>query len=78
MMNAEYVDVILPLGSCTFRYSGRQYYEEIENKKVAKLKKETGLNFAMSFTSVDTSVYKCFKNTMVAMECVSLERVTAP
>lgn len=74
MVNAEYVDMILPQGSCTFQYSGRPYYQERENRKINKLKKDTGLDFYMSSTSVDTSVYEQgFKNTSVVVECVSLE-----
>lgn len=75
MANAEYVDMILPVGSCTFRYSGRPYYDERENRKIEKLKKDTGLDFYMSCTSIDTSVYEQgFKNTKVCVECVSFER----
>ena len=74
MLNAECVDFILPQGSCTFRFSGRPYYDEVENRKIAKLKKETGVDFYMSCTSVDTSVYESFKNTKITVECVSFDR----
>lgn len=64
------VSMILPINSCTFRYSGRRHYEDIPNKKIEKLKKETGLSFYMSNPGLDTSVYNQFKNTKVIVEHV--------
>lgn len=72
LMYADYVDMILPSGSCTFQYSGRPYYQEKENRKVDKLRKDTGLNFIMSCDGVDTSVYEKFKNTPISVECVNI------
>lgn len=59
---------ILPQGSSTFRFSGRHYYEDVENRKVEKLKKDTGLNIIMYCDGVDTTVYEQFKNTKVLVE----------
>lgn len=64
------VSMILPVMSCTFNYSGRRYYEERENRKIEKLKKETGLSFYMSNPGIDTSVYSQFKNTKIVVEHV--------
>jgi len=45
----------------------------VENKKVDKLKKEMGVNFYMSWTSIDTKVYEQgFKNTNVTVECCTI------
>jgi predicted RNA methylase len=75
MVNAEWVDLIIPPNSCTFRYSGRPYYEEYENKKIEKLKRETGLDFYMSCHSVDCSIYKeQWKNTNIVVESLSVLR----
>ena len=70
LKHTDNVSMILPVNSCTFRYSGRQYFEEVENKKIEKLKKETGLSFYMSNPGIDTSVYDQFKNTKVIVEHV--------
>lgn len=73
--NAEYVDMILPPSSCTFRFSGRPYYDEYENKKINKLKKDTGLDFYMSCHSVDCSIYNDgWKNTKITVESLSIDR----
>lgn len=75
MLNAERCSFILPQGSCDFRYSGRHYYEEIENRKTAKLKKETGIDFYMYGGDVDTSVYKDeWRNTKVTVEVVTIDQ----
>ncbi len=72
------VSMLLPKNSCTFRYSGRPYYEECESKKITKLKKETGLSFIMTNPGIDTSVYTDFKNTKVHVEHVDFVDVTYP
>jgi predicted RNA methylase len=75
---AEYASFILPQGSCTFRGSGRHAlggFEHVENKKVAKLKKEAEIDFYMSWLSIDTSVYEQnFKNTTIPVECCTLDK----
>ena len=68
---------ILPQGSCTFRASGRPYPDHVENRKVTKLKKEIGMEFNMSWGSIDSKsgYYGQFKNTHVCVECLSLDDV---
>ncbi len=73
---SDYPSYILPQGSCTFRASGRAQMggaEHIKNRKVDKLKKETGIDFYMGWSSVDTTVYEeGFKNTKIVVECLTL------
>jgi len=73
---SESQSFILPQGSCTFRASGRYQLggaEHIENRKIAKLKKEMGCEFYMSWSSIDTTVYEeGFKNTKITVECCSI------
>lgn len=66
------VSMILPTGSVSFRYSGRPYYEDISNRKIDKLKKDTGLNFHMTNPGIDCSVYSEFKNTKILVEIVDI------
>ena len=45
------------------------------DKKISKLKKDIGMDFYMSWSSVDTSVYEQnFKNTTITVECCTLDR----
>lgn len=75
LLKAEYPSFIIPQGSCEFRGSGRPYFEECSNKKISKLKKDIGMDFYMSWSSVDTSVYEQnFKNTTITVECCTLDR----
>ena len=64
------VSMILPINSCTFSYSGMPYYQERENKKIEKLKQETGLSFIMCNPGIDTTAYSQFKNTKITVEHV--------
>jgi predicted RNA methylase len=64
------ISMILPAGSVSFRYSGRPYYEEIENRKVNKLKKDTGLDFMMTNPGIDTTAYEQFRGTKILVEYV--------
>ncbi len=66
------VAMILPSGSVSFRYSGKPYFEEVQNRKVDKLKKDTGLNIIMTNPGIDTSVYDKFKNTNITVEYVDI------
>ena len=73
---AEFPSYILPQGSCTFKGSGRPYFDHCENKKIDKLKKEMGIDFYMAWASIDTSIYEeGFKNTKVVVECLSITDV---
>ena len=78
LLKSEYPSFIIPQGSCTFRGSGRHAlggFEHVENKKVAKLKKDIGFDFYMAWASIDTSVYEQnFKNTNITVECCLLSR----
>jgi hypothetical protein len=72
---ATHASYILPQGSCTFRGSGRPWFEHVENRKIDKLKKETGLDFYMSWLSIDTTAYEQnFKNTTIIVECCTLDK----
>lgn len=74
----ENVSMILPSGSVTFRYSGRPYYDEVPNRKIDKLKKDTGLQFMMTNPGIDTSVYDQFKNTKITVEHVDFMDIIRP
>ncbi|RYY51482.1 MAG: hypothetical protein EOO06_00320 [Chitinophagaceae bacterium] len=67
------VSMILPQGSTTFQYSGRPYYKEVDNRKVNKLIKESGIDFYMSNPGIDCSVYSDFKGTKINVEYVDFE-----
>lgn len=74
IIKSKYPSFILPQGSCTFRASGRPYPDHIENRKISKLKKEMGIDFYMSWSSIDTTVYEQgFKNTKIVVECCTIE-----
>lgn len=79
ILKSKYPSYIIPQGSCTFRGSGRHClggFEHIENNKVSKLKKDMGLEFYMSWTSIDTSVYEQgFKNTKIVVECCTISDI---
>lgn len=75
---ADDVSMILPSGSVSFRYSGRPYYEDIDNRKINKLKKDTGLEFMMTNPGLDTSVYGEFKNTKITVEHVDFMDIVRP
>ena len=70
MLNSSDVSMLLPLSSCEFRYSGRPYFEEIENRKIKKLREQTGIQFIMTNPGIDTSIYSKFKNTPITVEHV--------
>lgn len=70
LMHTTNVSMILPSGSTTFQYSGRPYFKEVVNKKVDKLKKETGYQFYMGNPGIDCSVYEDFKGTKIMVEHV--------
>jgi|JI9StandDraft_1071089.scaffolds.fasta_scaffold761290_1 hypothetical protein len=75
MRNADDCSFILPQGSCQFQHSGRPYYERRENRKVKKLKKDTGLEFYMEAMSIDCSAYdECFSNTDITVKCLDIVR----
>ena len=63
------ISMLLPKSSVEFRYSGRPYFEHTENKKVAKLRQQTG---------IDTSVYDDFKNTKIHVEHVDFVDIKLP
>jgi predicted RNA methylase len=69
------ISMILPSGSLTFKYSGRPHYEEIENRKINKLKSDIGFDFIMSNPGIDTTAYDQFKGTKITVEYVDIERV---
>lgn len=78
MLYANDVSMLLPKSSVEFRYSGRRCFETVENKKVQKLRKETGIEFMMTNPGVDTSVYTKFKNTQISVEHVDFMDVVIP
>lgn len=73
LFHTNNVSMILPAGSVSFRYSGRPYYEELENRKINKLKKDIG-EFYMSNPGIDTTVYDKFKGTKITVEYVDIQR----
>lgn len=78
MKMTDNISMLLPKSSVSFRYSGRPYYEDIENKKIDKLKKESGIQFMMTNPGVDTSVYSKFKNTPTSVEHVDFMDIVLP
>jgi predicted RNA methylase len=70
LKHATYVDMILPTGSVPFKM--KPYYQKVENRKIEKLKSDTGLNILMQNPGIDTSVYGQFKNTKIQVECVEI------
>jgi len=70
LKNSTDVSMLLPKSSVSFRYSGRPYFEEVECKKIIKLKEDTGMKFTMTNPGIDTSVYDDFKNTKYHVEHV--------
>jgi 16S rRNA G966 N2-methylase RsmD len=79
-IKADYASYILPQGSCTFRASGRYGFggaEHVENRKVAALKKDMGVNFYMAWMSIDTTFEGYgdnFKNTKIVVECLTIDK----
>lgn len=65
---------ILPVGSLTFRKNmAGGYMEHVQCRKIDKLKKEMGVEFYMSWCSIDTDVYEGFKNTKIRVECCTID-----
>jgi hypothetical protein len=66
---------ILPPSSCEFRYSGRPYYEEVEQKKVTKFRKENpDYFFKMVCDGIDAGIYReDWKGTQITTEAVHLD-----
>lgn len=58
---------IIPPEICGFAYSGVQCYRELDNSKLRKFNKETGLDFQPGM-GVDTTAYEGFKNTKIIVE----------
>lgn len=79
MLNCQSdISMLLPVGSVEFKYSGRPYFDNIENKKISKLRKETGIEFVMTNPGIDTSVYEQFKNTKIIVEHVDFVDIVIP
>lgn len=65
---------ILPPGTCEFRYSGRPYYEEVEQRKVKRFREKNKESFfKMECDAIDTSIYKDdWKNTNITVEVADI------
>jgi predicted RNA methylase len=65
-MVSEHGKFILPASSCPFSYSGRSFYQEIDNAKYKKFFETTGLK--LDCGGLDTACYSSFKNTTIKTE----------
>ena len=64
---SKYGVFIMPSGSVPFRYSGSQFYEEIDCMKSSDFEKQTGIKISIG-VGIDTTFYSQFKNTKIKTE----------